>query len=172
MKHCTTENCDKPQHGKGLCSYHYQKATRTPTYQAFHQSKNRCLNPNNQRYKDYGGRGIKMCDRWAGADGYKNFIDDMGERPKGMTLDRIDNEKGYSPDNCRWATYETQNLNKRIYKNNRTGVVGVSYHRSSKLWIAHIRVRGIGKTEYYRTKAEAVHARMRAELDRKVQIVI
>lgn len=166
MKHCSIENCERICKAKSLCAYHYNQIRRTPTYQAFHQTKNRCNNPNNGRYKDYGGRGIKMCDRWNGMNGYQNFLEDMGERPDGMTLDRIDNEKGYSPGNCRWTTYKVQSLNKRSYKNNTSGIKGVSLHKSTGLWMSHIRIEGKGFSQYFHSKEAAIQARLKAELER------
>jgi hypothetical protein len=71
----------------------------------------RCFNPNDAMYHRYGGRGIKVCDRWVGKDGFNNFIEDMGAQPKGLTLDRIDNDKGYSKENCRWVDRKIQNRN-------------------------------------------------------------
>ncbi len=80
-----------------------------PIWQAM---KDRCYNKNNSRYKDYGARGITVCDRWR--DSFEAFYEDMGKRPNSeLSLDRIDNDKGYSPDNCRWATHSQQQLNKR-----------------------------------------------------------
>jgi hypothetical protein len=82
----------------------------TPLYNLWQQMKNRCTNPRNKGYAAYGGRGITVCDRW---QDFQAFHDDMGERPPGMSLDRIDNDLGYGPDNCRWATRKTQQRNRR-----------------------------------------------------------
>jgi hypothetical protein len=71
--------------------------------------KQRCLNPNNQSFSKYGGRGIVLDPRW---ESFTEFLADMGERPEGTSIDRIDNTKGYSKDNCRWATRKQQQRNR------------------------------------------------------------
>lgn len=84
-----------------------------PLYTTWNQMKSRCYYPKNNRYKHYGARGIKVCDRWLGENGFENFVTDMGERPSNRhSLDRIDLNGDYTPTNCRWATYEEQNRNR------------------------------------------------------------
>lgn len=86
--------------------------SHTPIYNAWHSMKQRCYYKKNIGYKDYGGRGITVCDRWLHS--FENFFEDMGEKPKGLTLDRLDSNKPYSKKNCRWATNkQQQSENKR-----------------------------------------------------------
>lgn len=84
----------------------------TPEYKIWCSAKSRCTNPSDSRYRDYGGRGLKMCDAWT--ESFASFYSDMGARPSKMhSLDRINNELGYGPENCRWATTVDQANNTR-----------------------------------------------------------
>ena len=80
----------------------------TPAYQSWDHMKARCYNPNNSRYHRYGGRGIVVCERWLK---FEDFLADMGPRPKGLTLERKNNDGNYEPGNCEWATRRTQGRN-------------------------------------------------------------
>src|SRR3954471_24272296 len=84
---------------------------RTPTYNSWRGMIWRCENPNASRWKQYGGRGIRVCERWRRS--FKDFLADMGERPEGYTLGRIDVNGNYEPDNCQWETQLQQDLNKQ-----------------------------------------------------------
>lgn len=89
----------------------------TPEYRTWTNMKTRCYNPKIKYYSDYGGRGIKVSQRWLGPCGYKNFLLDMGRKPNvSLSIDRINNDGNYSPSNCRWATRQEQNLNTRRNK--------------------------------------------------------
>lgn len=107
----------------------------TPTYSCWALMKHRCLNPSNKHYADYGGRGISLCERWMK---FENFLSDMGKRPDGMSIDRIDNNKGYAPENCRWIPLAIQQQNKR---NNRLITIGGVTHCVAE-WA---RIKGINR---------------------------
>ncbi len=158
---CSIEGCYKKHKARGYCTNHYYRLLRRgdvhykprpleqhglkdrylKEYYVWKGIKGRCLNTNNKAYKNYGGRGISICDRWIHS--FKNFLDDMGLKPSpAHSIDRINNDDGYSPENCRWATPTEQSWNRRKNKNNTSEYRGVSYLKTDKKWVANIRVSG------------------------------
>jgi hypothetical protein len=99
--------CLKLRHG------HTVGGKNTRTFNSWDAMTVRCGNPNASNWQSYGGRGITICDRWRGKDGFIHFLADMGERPAGKTIDRIDVNGNYEIGNCRWATPKQQSANKR-----------------------------------------------------------
>ena len=126
------------QQGKNNSNYKHGMA-RTPEYKSWQSMVQRCTNPGNRDFKNYGGRGIRVCDRWKA---FPNFYADMGDRPEGLTIERIDNDKGYSPGNCKWVTCFEQNQNQRMDSANKTGVVGVSFDKKSKRYRVQVKRNG------------------------------
>ena len=120
----------------------------------------RCTNPKNKYYKDYGGRGITVCEEWLDIKKFIAWAESTHPNVKGVTLDRINNDKGYSPENCTWSDKTTQNINQRMKKNNTSGYVGVYWNKGSKKWVVNIRISKILKQiGSFKDKIEAVLAR-------------
>ncbi len=155
MNVCKTDLCQaqtRSKTGKGLgskyCSKHYRmmlkygevkperereigfKNKEHFMYPAWLMMKDRCNNPNNSRYKYYGGKGIIVCDRWANS--FQNFIADMGDRPDGKTLDRVNGNGNYELSNCRWATHSEQGLNRKLRNSNKTGTPNIHQNKDGR----------------------------------------
>ena len=113
-----------------------------PLFQCWRGMIDRCDNPKNSHYGDYGGRGIKVCRDWQDP---AKFMEDMGERPEGLSLDRINNNLGYFKSNCRWASDSIQNINQRTSKRNKYGFRGVSFDAKCKKIQAKIFLNGKNK---------------------------
>lgn len=143
---------------------HTSNYSRSPEYRSWRSMITRCEVPNLNCFENYGGRGIKVCDRWRHS--FENFLEDMGKRPSlSYTLDRIDVNGNYEPSNCRWADNYQQAINKRLPKNNKTGVKGVYWSKRNQKFKAQISYKG---TQVYLGTFEnlddAIKARKEAEI--------
>lgn len=113
--------------------------SKIPEFDVWAALIQRCTNKNNKKYSDYGGRGITVCDRWINS--FEAFYHDMGPRPSpDLSIDRMDNDRGYYPENCKWATDKEQAMNKRVRKSSVSGVNGVVWSERDKLWYSYITV--------------------------------
>ena len=133
------------------CYFEYKKKNQYSLdnlYRRWHDMKNRCYNENNCNYKYYGEKGIKVCDEWLGKKGYNNFKKWALENgyKKELSLDRIDNDKNYSPKNCRWVNQRIQNINKKSTYPNKTGFIGIKKHSNSNKYYGSVK---INNKDYY-----------------------
>ena len=185
MKTCTIDWCDKKHEAKWYCSRHYykflrhwdanfkkmkkeyikktpkEKSTKNPLYSTYQWMKTRIYNPNAKAYKNYWWRGITICDRWLWKDWFTNFYNDMGDRPDWHTLDRINNDWNYCPENCKWSIWNEQTSN--TSRNNK--IPWVSYVPSRYRYVALITLNK--KTIhlwYFLKENDAVNARINAEI--------
>jgi hypothetical protein len=124
---------------------------------------NRCYKEKDIGYEHYGGRGIVVCDRWL--ESFENFLEDMGTKPKGYSIDRIDVNGNYEPYNCKWSTASEQNVNKRRTGKPTSGKAGVNWHKKLSKWEVKISDNGkqlsLGVYDNFET---AVKVRQNAEL--------
>lgn len=187
VTNCKIEGCMHPGNkdsntGKryyigGYCYMHYRRnkkygspyetrfivdgRTSHPLYRIHSGMLSRCYTKSDNKYEDYGGRGIKVCDRWRNAKGFLNFLDDMGNRPTPKhSIDRIDVNGDYEPNNCRWATIHQQASNKR----NNTAIPGVSWDVNRNKWAARLNVnKEKVLNKRFNSLKDAVAARQAAE---------
>ena len=129
-------------------------------YSTYNAMWARCFNPKNKAYKYYGGRGITICEEWLDITNFIAWVESTHPNIEGVSLDRIDVDGNYEPNNCRWADASTQALNKRMMKSNTSGYVGVHWDKSKDKWVASIRINNKPiKIGTFLTKEEAVLAR-------------
>lgn len=140
--------------------------TNSSEYRSHREMLNRCLNPNDTGYDYYGGRGIGICDRWLEKmpQGFINFYEDMGPS-NGLTLERIEVNEDYSPENCKWDTKSNQSYNTRIKSHNTSGRTGVTWRKDRDMWAAQIGYMGkVISLGSFETFEEACIAREAAEI--------
>jgi hypothetical protein len=136
----------------GMCSNKF--------YKTWYGMLQRCDNLESINYKYYGARGIVVCEEWQDVTNFVAWAESTHPNREGVSLDRIDNDKGYSPENCTWSDKTTQAINQRIMKNNKSGYVGIYYYKKYNTWRANIRINKILKQiGTFKTLEEAVQAR-------------
>ena len=136
--------------------------TESPTYSTWLSMKERCTNKNSPSYPHYGAKGVVVCERWLHS--FKNFLEDMGERPEGMTLNRVGSVPIYSKETCEWATYSVQGYDQKMKPSNTSGKTGVSETKYGR-WVAYIDCESRIHLGTYRTIEEAIKVREDAELE-------
>lgn len=178
---CSIGECQTYIFAKGMCVKHYTRVKRygdpnivskiigedrtsKELYGTWKLMHERCETKNHKAYSYYGGRGITVCERWSGHNGLNNFIADMGKRPQGFTLDRKDNSKGYSPENCEWADKSWQQFNQRLSVVSTSGYKGISLFKANGKYQAYIDYKGKrNRLGYFSTLEAAIKARQDAE---------
>lgn len=181
-KICTVDWCTRKYYANRLCALHYRRhknglAQDTPIvhaerhgksgvdmYSTWVGMKQRCTNPKADKYRHYGAKGVKVCDRWLNS--FQHFVDDMGEKPSPQySLDRYPDKEGdYKKSNCRWATQQQQVMNRGLNRNNSSGHKGVYWDKKSRSYVATIgldyKTIHIGNSKIYE---EAIEMRRLAE---------
>ena len=142
--------------------------SKSRTYQAWRKMKTRCLNPKDKAWPNYGGRGITVCERWQNS--FQMFLQDMGECPEGLSLDRIDNSQGYTADNCRWTTAAVQANNKRsttrfTYKGQLTTLTQLSAQSGKSIQTIAWRIHKMGMTPEHAVETPSLRQRKQGRKD-------
>lgn len=190
MNICLVDGCNGKVIGHGYCSKHYYRKKRNgspfsvkrvrqglskthhETWGIFWNMHARCERNTHPAYKYYGERGIKVCDRWSGPYGFAHFLEDMGDAPeerypsgrRKYSLDRIDPDGDYCPENCRWANANVQATNTtRSRKYSKSP--GVTYNIKTNVWWAYIQVNGKRHIKTARSESDAI--KKRKELEEK-----
>ena len=172
---CKVDGCERADiKAKGYCTKHWQRikrngdtelriAFRGPRkdypreYRIWEGIHERCYQSGNTSFPRYGARGIKVCDRWNGANGFANFIADMGPATsRKHSIDRIDVNGDYSPENCRWATPLEQACNRR----NNVEFPGVNYCKREGKWRARYRANGMSLSRCFSSREDAIDQRI------------
>lgn len=184
MKQCKVEACTSEALARELCSLHYQRLRRnnsltdvkaerhgrygTPEYRTYRHILNRCYNPKVSNYKYYGGRGITVCPRWKHS--FTAFYEEMGSRPPGTEIDRIDNDGNYEPGNCHWVSKSENAHNRRMRSDNTSGYKGVTYQKKVGNYNARIMINGKSvNLGYYATPEQAARAYNKAKHEQSLR---
>lgn len=133
--------------------------SHTSLYSRWRDIKQRCLNPNNNNYKYYGGRGIKICEEWLDFNNFRQWALNNGYSEE-LSIDRIDNNGDYEPLNCRWVTQSIQCMNMR--RKNTSGFIGICKHSSDGKWYGRVKVNG---KCYYTGRSESIIEAVRMRND-------
>lgn len=164
---CKLRNCKKKPRARGFCKTHYHQEIflkTHPLWATYQNMLRRCYQPTHPRYKDWGGKGVRVCKYWR--ENYFNFTNDIGPRPTPFHQLELINRKGnYEPENCRWTTSAQQSINRHKRIDNKSGTVGVMWNKRVNKWQAVITV---NKHRYHLgwfvNKIDAKNARELAEI--------
>lgn len=164
MRSC---GCAKGEHIRQSITIHGMSGTGI--YEVWSGMRKRCLNPADNLYPYYGGRGITICERWSS---FAAFLHDMGPRPAGLSLDRKDNDGPYSPDNCRWATRSQQSRNKRdtvmvVYRGVHMPLAEAAEHAGLSSKLIHARITKHWAEDRLFLPPLAPHERINAKANRR-----
>lgn len=174
-RECLVSGCSNKYYAKKYCKRHYDLNRRngsplivkkemhgmrqTAEYRSWAHLKERCETTSCKRYNDYGGRGIKVCDRWLNS--FSNFFEDMGKKPSPKhSIQRIDNNGNYEPSNCKWATPAEQSVGRRVLVSTLAVYPGVRWNKYIDKWQVYFRNKYVG---VFLDKDEAIEVKKKIE---------